>query len=99
MQVHQYDEYGTITLPEVLDLHCNQQFKQALQSLYDQDYKTIEVDCNRLTMICTAGIGSLVFFQKKLNERGGELKIVRVQNDNIKYLFERIDLGRFICIE
>lgn len=99
MQVKQYDGYGTITLPEVLDLNCNQQFKKSLQSLCDQDYRLIEVDCSHLAMICTAGIGSLILFQKKLKEHGGELKIVRVQNEYIKYLFEKIDLGRVISIE
>ncbi len=99
MQVEEHDGYVTIILPEVVGLDCAHELKEALQSLYDKGYNIIEVDCNRLTMISTAGISGFVVFQKKLKERGGELKIVHVNNDYIKYLFDRIDLSRVICIE
>ncbi len=98
MQVEEHDGYGTVILPEVIGLNSNHDFKQALQSLYDRGYSIIEVDCKRLTMICSAGIGSLVMYQKKLKERGGELRIVHVKDNYIKYLFDKIDLGRVIGI-
>ncbi len=50
-------------------------------------------------MIDSAGLGSLVFFQKRLRDRGGELKLVNVTNDYITHLFNMIDLARVIIIE
>ncbi len=99
MQVEKYEEYANIILPEVVDLMTAPEFKKALKSLYDQEYNTIKVDCGQLEMIDSAGIGSLALYQKRLKERGGELKLVNVTNNYIKHLFEMIDLARVISIE
>lgn len=99
MQIKEHDKHGTIILPEVVGHNNAPALKEALQGLYDKGYNIIEVDCSRLTMISTAGIGSFVVFQKKLKERDGELKIVLVKDDYIQYLFRKIDLGRVIRIE
>ena len=99
MQVNKLDGYANIILPKVVDLINAPKFKQALKMLHEEDYNTINVDCSYLEMIDSAGLGSLVFFQKKLRDRGGELKLVNVTNDYIKHLFEVIDLARVISIE
>lgn len=63
MQIEEYDGYGTILLPEVVG-HTNAHvFKEALQELYDRGYNIIEVDCNRLTMVCTLGISGFWCFK------------------------------------
>ncbi len=98
MQVEQHDEQGTIVLPDVVDLTNAPDFKKALQTLYDMECKTINVDCARLQMIDSAGLGSLVIYQKRLKERGGELRLINVHDDYIKHLFEMIDLQRVIQI-
>ncbi len=99
MEVKRHDEYATIELPAVIDLTTVSSFKQELKSLYEQDYATINIDCRHLKMIDSAGIGSLALFQKRLKERGGELRLVNVNNDYIKHLFDMIDLQRVIRIE
>ncbi len=99
MRVEKYDGYANVILPEVVDLINAPEFKQDLKTLFEQDYNTINVDCSNLEMIDSAGLGSLVFFQKRLRDRGGELKLVNVTNDYIKHLFEMIDLARVISIE
>ena len=99
MEVKRHDEYATVELPAVIDLTSAPGFKQALKSLYDQDYAKIYVDCSRLEMIDSAGIGSLALFQKRFKERGGELRLVNVNNTYIKHLFDMIDLQRVIRIE
>ncbi len=98
MQVEQHEGYANIILPEVVDLTTAPEFKKALKTLYEQDCNSINVDCSNLGMIDSAGIGSLVFFQKKLKDRDGELKLVNVTNDYIKHLFNMIDLARVIHI-
>ncbi len=99
MQVEEHEGFGNIILPDVVDLTNAPAFKQALKSLYEGGYSTILVNCNHLEMIDSAGIGSLVLFQKRLKERGGELKLINVTNDYIKHLFGMIDLARVISIE
>ncbi|MEW5921602.1 MAG: STAS domain-containing protein [Bacillota bacterium] len=92
-------DYGRMILPEVMDLTNTLEFKQGLQSLYDQGCGVIMLDCSHLQMIDNAGLGSLVLFQKKLKERGGELRLVKVTHPYIKHLFQMIDLARVIHIE
>jgi anti-sigma B factor antagonist len=99
MQVDQFDGYANVILPEVVDLINAPNFKQALKTLYEEGCNAINVDCSHLEMIDSAGLGSLVFFQNRLRNRGGELKLVNVTNDYIKHLFETIDLARVISIE
>ncbi len=99
MQVEEHEGFGNIILPEVVDLTNAPAFKQALKSLYEQGYNTINVDCSQLEMIDSAGLGSLVLFQKRLKDRDGELRLIKVTNDYIKHLFEMIDLRRVIRIE
>ena len=99
MKVEQHDLFGNIILPEIINLNNAPEFKQALTSLIEQGYKLIKVDCNKLKMIDSAGLGNLVLFQKKLKEKDGELKLVNVKNDYIQHLFDMIDLRRVINIE
>ncbi len=99
MQIEEHGGYSTVILPDIVDLRNAYVFKEALQLLYDKDYSIIEVDCHGLTMISTAGIGSLLVFQRILKERGGELKIVHVRDKYIEHLFDTIDLRRVIHIE
>ncbi len=98
MQAEQHEDCAVITLPEVIDLIIAPDFKNVLRTLYDQDCNNIRIDCSQLVMIDSAGLGSLVFFQKKLKDRGGELKLINVTNDYIKHLFDMIDLQRVIHI-
>ncbi len=99
MEAKKHEGYGEIILPEVVDLTNASEFKQALQSLYDQGYNTINVNCMNLQMIDGTGLGRLVLIQKKLKERGGELKLINVTNDYVKYFFDIIDIQRYISIE
>ncbi len=99
MQVKRYEEYGTVILPKVVDLTNAPEFKHALESLYEEGNRKVLVDCSQLEMIDSAGLGSLVIYQKRLQERSGELAIINVSNDYIKRLFEMIDLKRVIQIE
>jgi anti-sigma B factor antagonist len=100
MKVERHKEYCNVILPEVIDLTNATELKEALQSLYEKDNcSIIKVDCARLEMIDSAGLGSLVLFQKKLKEREGQLKLINVRNAYIKHLFDLIDLRRVISIE
>ncbi len=99
MWIEQHGQFGKIIPPERIDLSNAGDFKQALQTLYEQGYSSIIVDCARLVIMDSAGLGSLVMFQKKLKNRGGGLKLVNVNHRYIKHLFDMIELGTIIDIE
>ncbi len=99
MQLEYCRQSGKVILPDRVDLTNANEFKAALQLLYDQGYSSMIIDCSRLTIIDSAGLGNLIIFQKKLRERGGELRIVNVNHDYIKHLFEMIELNRVIRVE
>ncbi|MGI6616026.1 MAG: STAS domain-containing protein [Dethiobacteria bacterium] len=96
----EYDEhFGKIIPPERIDLTTAEEFKEALQTLYERGYSTVVIDCSRLAIIDSAGLGNLIMFQKKLQERGGELRITNVDHRYIRHLFDMIELDRVIKIE
>lgn len=88
-----------ILLGEVVDRTNVMHLDGALQSLYEKGLFTIEIDCNKLEMIDSAGLGSLVLYQKKMKEQGGSLKLIHVTNEYINHLFNAIELSRVITIE
>ncbi|NMB41216.1 MAG: STAS domain-containing protein [Firmicutes bacterium] len=99
MRVEHHEQFGKIIPPERIDLNSVEEFKEALRLLYEQGYSSILVDCTDLALIDSAGLGSLVMFQKKLKERGGKLKMINVSHRYIKHLFEMFELNRIIEIE
>ena len=99
MQVEEHEGYGKVTLPDTVNLINAPEFKHALKLLYEKDIKIIKVDCSCLKTIDCAGIGSLVVFQKRLKNCGGELRLINVTNGRIKQLFDMIELVRVISIE
>lgn len=99
MKTEHHEQYGKIILPEKINLTNVNAFKRNLQELYDRGHKSIRLDCANLTIIDSAGLGSLIMFQKKLKERGSELKLINVNHNYIKHLFDMIELDRIILIE
>ena len=98
-QLMDHGDYAVVKLPKKVMIPYSSQFKVTLQSAYDQGHSTIILDCEHLQMFDTAGISAVAVFQKKLKERGGELKIINVANDYIKHLFRTIELNKLVSIE
>lgn len=99
MRLEYHKQFGKITPPERIDLTTAEEFREALQALYEKGYSTVVVDCSRLAIIDSAGLGNLIMFQKKLRERGGDLSIINVKHHYIRHLFDMIELDRVIKIE
>lgn len=92
---------GKVTLiPEGrIDVVNSQNLKQELLNLYNEGINEIVIDFSKITSIDSSGLGKLLLFQKKLKERGGELKIINVTNDYIQNMFKMIHLNKVIKIE
>lgn len=99
MRLEYHKQFGKIIPPERIDLTTAEEFREALQALYEKGYSSVVVDCSRLAIIDSAGLGNLIMFQKKLRERGGDLSIINVDHHYIRHLFDMIELDRVIKIE
>ena len=98
-QLETHEDYAVIKLPRKVMIPYSSQFKVTLQSAYDQGHNKIILDCEQLQMFDTAGISGVAVFQKRLKDRGGEMKIINVNNDYIKHLFRTIELNKIVSIE
>ena len=93
------NENAILLLPEKVILPHSLKFKDVLQSVYDEGFKNIILDCSRLRLFDTAGLSGVAVYQKKFRERGGALKIVNVGDNYIKHLFNTIELNKIVSIE
>ncbi len=82
-----------------IDVVNSQTLKQELLNLYNEGINEIVIDFSNITCIDSSGLGKLLLFQKKLKERGGELRIINVTNDYIQNMFKMIHLNKVINIE
>ncbi|MCK8816786.1 STAS domain-containing protein [Natroniella sulfidigena] len=99
MQVEKSDNKVVITPVGRVDINNSQELKKKLLNLYDDGYNEIVVNFNNVTSIDSSGLGKLLLFHKRLKERGGQLKIVNVNSDYVKKMFEMIHLNKVIDIE
>lgn len=99
MKVDYLGKKPVVILPQSVDLSNSNEFKQVLLSLYQEGHKTILVDFTKLESLDSSGLGKLLLFHKKLKDRGGELKIIKVQNENIRKMLSIIQIHRVINIE
>ena len=83
--------------PERIDLTNAAKFKETLQSLYDQGYRIIVINCTNLALMDSAGLGP-GHVSTKTKGPGGELKIVNVNHGYIRHLFKMIELEKIIKI-
>ncbi len=98
MQVERHG-YATVILQEKLTISNASEFKETLQTLFDQGYKVVELDFRNLEIIDSTGLGKLLLLQKVLKEQGGELKIINLESDFVRKMFNFIQLHKTISIE
>ncbi len=100
MQIKKSNGDVVIIMPRGrIDLSNSHLLREKLQLLYEEGFNTITLDFNLVTSIDSSGLGRLLLFQKRLAERGGELRIINITSGYIRRMFEMIDLGKVINIE
>ncbi len=100
MEVEKQEENAAVVKPGGrVDITNSQDLKNTLLSLYDEGYNTVTIDFSNVQSIDSSGLGKLLLFQKKLRERGGELRIVNITNDYVMKMFTLIQLNKVISIE
>lgn len=88
-----------VILPKTVDLSNSNELKEVLLSLYEEGHETIIIDFRHLEVLDSSGLGKLLLFHKKLKDRGGALKVVKVYHENIKKMFNVIQFHKVIHIE
>ena len=100
MQIKRKGRSVVMTMPEGrIDLSNSHLLRERLQMLYEEGFDAITLDFNQVTSIDSSGLGKLLLFQKRLKERGGELKIINITSGYIRKMFKMIDLDKVITIE
>lgn len=95
----QDDQNAVVFLGERVNIMNSPELKQKLQALYDEGVQKITVDFTGTKMIDSSCLGKLLMFQKRLKDRGGELRISNVTSDYISKMFDIIQLYKVIDIE
>ncbi len=99
LEVEYHEDGATVKLAEKIDISNSEKLKEAIMSIYEQGYSMITLDFSGVNIIDSSGIGKLLLLQNKLKERGGQLKIVNINCNNIRKLFSMIHLYKVINIE
>lgn len=100
LQVEQQGDWGKIILPEkVVAFGGVEDFKQALNSLFNQGCRVIQLDFSHLVMLDTSGLSQILVFQNRLRERGGRLEIININSKYIRKMFVAIELFKVVEIE
>ncbi|MCK5808436.1 STAS domain-containing protein [bacterium] len=92
------DGNATVALTGRIDSEGAVTFQQILDDIDRSGAKTLVLNMDALQFINSAGIGKLLFFYKRLNNRGGTLLIKGI-HDDIFSLFKAIKLDKLIPLE
>ena len=88
----------TVTLDGRIDSEGAVTFQKILDDIDATKVKTLILNMEGLQFINSAGIGKLLFFYKRFNNRGGSLMIRGIHED-IFSLFKAIKLDKLIPLE
>ncbi len=99
IKVDKNDETAVVSPEEKIDVSNAKNFKEELITLYEQGFEEIIVDFADVERIQSSGVGALLSFNDKLLKDGGKLKIINVNKDYIKKIFEMTKLHKIIEVE
>ncbi len=88
-----------LLLPEKLVIPHSRDFEKELQQSFEKRIKTIFLDCKNLKKCDTTGLSYIISYQKKLKDRGGELRLINVADSHIKQVFRAIQLNKTVNID
>ena len=99
IKVDKNDETAVVSPEEKIDVSNAKDFKDELITLYEQGFEKIIVDFADVERIQSSGVGALLSFNDKLLKDGGKLKIINVNKDYIKKIFQMTKLHKIIEVE
>ena len=100
MEVKYHEDYAVLTLPEMVVIFKGaDELKETLYAMCQEGINNIVLDFTNVVMIDTAGLSSLLVYQKRLKERGGRLKVTNITCSYIREMFDTIELHKVIDID
>ena len=99
MDIKRKEDTAVISPGTRIDITNAGDLKNKLMELYVEGYKNIDVNFENVDGIDSSGLGKLLLFQKKLKERGGRLKVLNIENENVRNMFSLIHLDKVVEIE
>ncbi len=96
MEIKRNDDLAVIYPGGRIDITNSGDLKENLLELYNEGFKNIDVNFEKVDGIDSSGLGKILLFQKKLKERGGRLKVTNIKNENVKNMFTLIHLDKVI---
>ncbi len=88
-----------VRLDAKLNLSNSNEVKKALLELTGQGINKVMLNFDETEEIDSSGLGKILFFNETLRECGGNLKLVKVRNPELRKLFQLIQLDKIITIE
>jgi anti-anti-sigma factor len=82
-----------------IDFSNSQFLKAELFSLLEAGYRKIIIDFSQVNNIDSSGLGRLLLFQKRVQEKNGVLVIKNVKDKSIQAMFKMIHLDKVIQIK
>ncbi len=93
------NENGTLTfqIDERLDINGSEKVKKELYGLLD-GVGTLELDLDGLDYVSSAGLRLLLIIKKKIDAKGGTMKLLNVSPEVMK-IFQMTGFDRILSIE
>lgn len=82
-----------------IDFSNSQNLKKDLLDVFDEGYKNVRLNFEKVSSIDSSGLGKLLLFHKRLREENGKLIIENVSNNYVKNMFDVINLHKVIEIK
>jgi anti-anti-sigma factor len=86
MRLRRTDE-GELThlwLEGMLDVNSVRELEPLIQTILAEKRRRVIIDCERLRMIDSKGVGALVGFYKRLRKQGGTLHLANVRGQPLQ---------------
>ncbi len=97
LRVEQVQGISVVTIPvESLDAGNTEDFKKHMIPLLDQA-NSMALDLAKLRFVDSSGLGAILSCLRKLNAKGGDLKVFNVTNQ-VRLLFELVRMHRIVDI-
>ncbi|SDM18351.1 STAS domain-containing protein [Halarsenatibacter silvermanii] len=98
MKVEVKDNSARIIPEESIDLANAEKLEEKFNEIIKKDIHNIILDMKDTVDIDSMAAGKILFIHKKMREKGGNMVIENVTSDNIKDIFDMINLDEVIEI-
>ncbi|MGM0602078.1 MAG: STAS domain-containing protein [Bacillota bacterium] len=82
-----------------IDFSNSQKLKKDLLDIFDNGYKKVRINFEKVSRIDSSALGKLLLFHKRLREKNGKLIIENVKSSYVKNMFDVINLHKVIEIK